>query len=388
MVGEVVAGKYRVDKLIGTGGMGTVWLGAHASLGTPVAIKFIRPAHAQQPDARKRFEIEAQAAAKLKSKHAVQVFDYGVTDAGIPYIVMEYLEGESLSDLLIRKGPLAPKEVASIIRQAARALEKAHNAGIVHRDLKPDNIFLATNVEEGGSEGSDYVVKLVDFGIAKIFMEPLTTEPSQNPMGGPTQDGAVIGTPNFMSPEQLTVGGAPGRLTDLWSLGACTFAAMLARIPFEGEVLGDIVLKVCAAPLPIPSRLNPDVPMGFDAWFAKACSRDPKKRFQTAKELADALDNVCGVARGRMATLDDEQVQFALKPASPEALAALEELEEQNRAAMSPKTALLAGLVLGVAAMIAVIGFLAWRDKQRSDLLPPPPPVLTFVNADGGAVNP
>ncbi|MEO7109497.1 MAG: serine/threonine-protein kinase [Polyangiaceae bacterium] len=388
MAGEVVAGKYRVDKLIGTGGMGTVWLGAHASLGTPVAIKFIRPAHASQPDARKRFEIEAQAAAKLKSKHAVQVFDYGVTDAGIPYIVMEYLEGESLSDLLIRKGPLAPKEVASIIRQAARALEKAHNAGIVHRDLKPDNIFLATNVEEGGSEGSDYVVKLVDFGIAKIFMEPLTTEPSQSPMGGPTQDGAVIGTPNFMSPEQLTIGGAPGRLTDLWSLGACTFAAMLARIPFEGEVLGDIVLKVCAAPLPVPSKLNPDVPMGFDAWFAKACSRDPKKRFQTAKELSDALDNVCGVTRGRMQTFDDDQVQFALKPATPEAIAALEELEEQNRAAMSPKTALLAGLVLGVAAMVAIIGFLAWRDKQRSDLLPPPPPVLTFVSADGGAINP
>src|SRR5450432_3677953 len=258
MVGEIVAGKYRVDKLIGTGGMGTVWLGAHQSLGTPVAIKFIRPAHASQPDARKRFEIEAQAAAKLKSKHAVQVFDYGVTDDGIPYIVMEYLEGQSLSDLLIGKGPLAPKEVASIIRQAARALEKAHNAGIVHRDLKPDNMFLATNVEDL-PEGDTYSVKLVDFGIAKIFMEPLTTE-SQSPMGGPTQDGAVIGTPNFMSPEQLTVGGAPGRLTDLWSLGACTFAAMLARIPFEGEVLGDIVLKVCAAPLPVPSKLNPLVP--------------------------------------------------------------------------------------------------------------------------------
>lgn len=384
MIGEIVAGKYRVDKLIGTGGMGTVWLGAHVSLSTPVAIKFIRPTHAQQQDARKRFEIEAQAAAKLKSRHAVQVFDYGLTDDGIPYIVMEYLEGESLSDLLIRKGPLPAKEVATIIRQAARALEKAHLAGIVHRDLKPDNIFLATNVDDI-PEGDSYIVKLVDFGIAKIFVEPLTTErTSPSPMGGPTQEGAVIGTPNFMSPEQLTIGGAPGRLTDLWSLGACTYAAMLARIPFEGEVLGDIVLKVCAAPLPVPSKLNPDIPMGFDAWFAKACARDPKKRFQSAKELSDALDKVCGIAGGRTASLTEDQIQYALKPASPEALAALEELEEEQANKMSPRTALLAGLVLGVAAMVGVIGFLAWQDKQRTDKLPPPPPTITFVNADGG----
>lgn len=388
MTGEVVAGKYEVDRLIGTGGMGTVWLGHHRSLGTPVAIKFIRPAHAAQDDARRRFEIEAHAAAKLKSRHAVQVYDYGVTDNGIPYIVMEYLEGESLSDLLIRKGPLPAKEVATIIRQAARALQKAHDAGIVHRDLKPDNIFLATNIDDL-PDGETYSVKLVDFGIAKIFVEPLTTERPAAPMGGPTQDGAVIGTPNFMSPEQLTVGGAPGRLTDLWSLGACTYAAMLARIPFEGEVLGDIVLKVCAAPLPVPSKLNPDVPMGFDNWFAKACSRDPKKRFQTAKELAEALDKVCGISMSaRQPSLNEDQVQYALKPATAEALAALEELEHEQRSGMSSRTALLAGLVLGVAAMVGVIGFLAWQDKLRTDHLPPPPPTITFVGPDGGPVSP
>ena len=116
-------------------------------------------------------------------------------------------------------------------------------------------------------------------------------------MGGPTREGTVIGTPNFMAPEQLAVGGAPGPLTDLWSLGACTFAAMTGRLPFEGDVLGDIVLKVCAAPIPAPSKVNPDVPPGFDAWFARACSRDPAKRFQSAEELAQALAGVCGLGR-------------------------------------------------------------------------------------------
>ncbi|MDB4995805.1 MAG: serine/threonine protein kinase [Myxococcaceae bacterium] len=376
MAGEVIGGKYRVDRLLGSGGMGTVWLGAHAALGTPVAIKFIRPSHAAHVDARKRFEIEARATAKLSTKHAVHVFDYGTTDEGIPYIVMEYLEGESLSEKLIREGPMNGLEVARMIRQAARALTKAHAAGIVHRDLKPDNIFLCSNVDDTGDELT-YIVKLVDFGIAKIFQEPLVSDRVAMPMGGPTMEGAVIGTPNFMSPEQLTLGGMPGALTDLWSLGACAFAAMTARIPFEGDVLGDIVLKVCASPLPVASHLNPDVPPGFDAWFARACSRDAKKRFQTPSELADALDRVCGVVRASSPSLVDdvESVQYRLKPATPEALAALEEMEEPQ--SMSSRTAMLAGIVLTVALAVCALGVMAYRDKLKSEeVAPPSPPAL------------
>lgn len=310
MAGELVAGQYRVESLIGTGGMGTVWSGHHETLGTRVAIKFIKPQHAQVAEVRRRFEIEARAAARLDSKHAVHVFDYGVTEAGAPYIVMERLDGESLSQALIRRGPLPAREVGTIFAQAASALGKAHDLGIVHRDIKPDNIFLATGVVSDADQAIvsrptrtrppdvelPYTVKLVDFGIAKMQGDP---KDGPSPMGGPTRDGAVIGTPNFMSPEQLTVGGAPGPLTDLWSLGACVFAALTARIPFEGEVLGDIVLKVCAAPLPVPSQLNPDVPPGFDAWFARACHHDPAKRFQSAKELAETLSSVCGNANPR-----------------------------------------------------------------------------------------
>jgi serine/threonine-protein kinase len=361
--GSLVAGKYRVLRLIGSGGMGTVWEGVHEALGTRVAIKFIKPSHASAADARKRFEIEARAAAKLQSKNAVQVYDYGVNDSGLPYIVMEFLEGESLSDMLIRRGPLPSNEVAVVIGQAAKALGKAHKAGIVHRDLKPDNIFLAATDGETMNGGVPYTVKIVDFGIAKMFDPTLSGDGKAAPMGGPTQEGAVIGTPNFMAPEQLTVGGAPTPLTDLWSLGACAFAAMIARIPFEGEVLGDIVLKVCAAPIPVPSKLNPNVPAGFDAWFARACNRDATKRFQSAEELAETLANVCGTGRVRTATMGEDKVQYQLKPSTPDLAALAEEIEVPK--SMSPKTALMAGLVLGVTMMVGILGAIAWRDKQR-----------------------
>jgi serine/threonine-protein kinase len=196
------------------------------------------------------------------------------------------------------------------------------------------------------------------------MFDPTPTEGQKAaPMGGPTQEGAVIGTPNFMAPEQLTVGGAPTPLTDLWSLGACAFAAMIARIPFEGEVLGDIVLKVCAAPLPVPSKLNPNVPAGFDAWFARACNRDATKRFQSAEELSETLANVCGTGRVRTATMNEDQVHYQLKPSTPDLAALAEEIEVPK--SMSPKTALMAGLVLGVTMMVGVLGAIAWRDKQR-----------------------
>jgi serine/threonine protein kinase len=367
LAGSIIGGKYRALRIIGSGGMGTVWEGTHVALGTRVAIKFIKPRFSDQAEARARFEIEARAAAKLNSKHAVHVFDYGVSPEGLPYIVMEFLEGESLSDAIIGRGPLAAVEVAQIIAQASRALSKAHTAGIVHRDLKPDNIFLAHTDE--AIEGLPYVVKLVDFGIAKMFEEEPEDGSGSSRMGGPTREGTVIGTPNFMAPEQLTVGGAPGPLTDLWSVGACTFAAMTGRLPFEGDVLGDIVLKVCASPMPAPSKINPNVPHGFDAWFARACSRDPSRRFQTADELAQALAGVCGLGRIRMATLDEDQIQYVMRPKLDS------EVSESipPPPAMSPRTALLAGLVLGIAMMVGILGFVAWHERTASSAPSPAP---------------
>ena len=369
LTGSIIADTYRVLELIGSGGMGTVWEGVHMTLGTRVAIKFIKPQYAEQSEARARFEIEARAAARLDTRHAVRVYDYGVSGGGLPYIVMEFLEGESLSEAVVARGPLPAAEVARIIGQAARALSKAHAAGVVHRDLKPDNIFLARSDEP--VDGLHYVVKLVDFGIAKI-LESAPNDPASatlsTPLGGPTREGTVIGTPNFMAPEQLTVGGAPGPLTDLWSLGACTFAALTGRLAFEGDVLGDIVLRVCASPLPVPSKVNPDVPVGFDAWFARACSRDPRRRFQTADELAQALAGVCGIGRLRMATFDEDQPKYLVGRAAN----ADEADETPMPTGMSAKSALMAGVVLGIAMMVGVLGFLAWRDQSRAGVNGPP----------------
>ena len=162
---------------------------------------------------------------------------------------------------------------------------------------------------------------------------------------------------------------------------------MIARIPFEGEVLGDIVLKVCAAPIPVPSKLNPNVPAGFDAWFARACHRDPTKRFQSAEELAEALANVCGTGRVRVATMREDQVQYQLKPSTPDLAALAEEIEVPR--SMSPRTALMAGLVLGITMMVGILGAFAWRNRQADDQpipsattsvsAPPPPPSISMA---------
>jgi serine/threonine protein kinase len=370
--GRTVAGKYLVGPLVGSGGMGTVWLGQHLQLGTRVAIKFIRPQFAERADARRRFEIEARAAASVDSKHAVKVYDYGVTDFGLPYIVMEYLEGESLSEALIRRGPFPADEAAKVIAQAAKALSKAHAANIVHRDLKPDNIFLASNVEPGETvDGLPYLVKLVDFGIAKML--DVDREGAKG-LKGPTQEGSVIGTPNFMSPEQLTVGGQPNPLTDIWSLGACAYAAFTARIPFEGEVLGDIVLKVCVEPLPNPSKWNASLPPGVDAWFHRACHREPAKRFQSVEELSEQLYKVVGLGKVKVTTHEEDRVQYKLNAASPEALAELENLPSGG---MNAKTALLAGIVVGISLMVGLVAFLAWRETQLEEANPPPAPTVS-----------
>jgi serine/threonine-protein kinase len=373
----VLAGKYRVVRFIGSGGMGTVWEGVHVASGARVAIKCIKPQFAEQPEARARFEIEAKAAAKLRTSHAVQVYDYGVSESGLAFIVMEYLEGHSLSDAIIERGRLPPREVAQIIGQAARALGKAHAAGIVHRDLKPDNIFLAR--ANPPVEGLPYVVKLVDFGIAKILEEPSPgagAAPRGVSMGGPTREGTVIGTPNFMAPEQLVAGGAPGPRTDLWSLGACTFAALTGRLAFEGDVIGDIVLKVCAAPLPIPSKVFAGVPSGFDAWFARACSRDPLRRFQSADELAQALAGLCGLTGLRTATLDEDQLQYVLRGPAGQRTSIF---SLPPPSSMSARSALMAGLVLGVAIMVGVVGLLVWQMRGA--------PEGVRIGADGGPVS-
>ncbi|HYQ40746.1 MAG TPA: protein kinase [Polyangiaceae bacterium] len=284
----VVAGKYRLTRLLGRGGMGAVWEGTHSSLGTRVAVKFIDAEYAGSPEARSRFENEARAAARLRSKHVVEVYDHGVSDDGCPFIVMEFLQGEPLDKRLDRLGRLPPKETAQIVLQICRALAKAHAANIVHRDLKPENVFLVWDDEERTD-----VVKVVDFGIAKFNDTSLSSSSA-------TRTGSVLGTPHYMSPEQARGLRSVDSRSDLWSVAVIAYRCIVGALPFEGEAVGDLLVKLCTAPIPVPSEIAPDVPPSFDAWLHKGLTREPAQRFQTAAQLSESLAAVCGlVLRGQ-----------------------------------------------------------------------------------------
>jgi serine/threonine-protein kinase len=272
--------------------MGTVWEGVHDTLGTRVAVKIIEIEHVQSPESLRRFENEAHAAARLQSKYVVEVYDHGVMPDGRAFIVMQYLQGEPLDRRLERLGRLSPRETARIILQICRALSKAHAVGIVHRDLKPENIFLVWDEEDGAD-----VVKIVDFGIAK-FTEPTGEVPG-------TYTGSLLGTPFYMSPEQARGLRTVDHRSDLWAVGVITFRCMTGRLPFEGESVGDVLVKLCTGPIPAPSEFVPDLPAEFDAWMARVLTRDLQARFSSAAELGEALGAVCGVpVRPRYSTGD------------------------------------------------------------------------------------
>jgi serine/threonine-protein kinase len=277
--GKVLAGRYRLEHQLGEGGFGTIWRAEQLVLGATVAIKLIDLAIARQAGALERFLREAQAAATLRSPHVVQVLDYGV-DGDQPFIAMELLEGETLAQRLHRLGRLAPSEALRIVTHIARAMTRAHECNIVHRDLKPDNVFLVRNEDEE-------VTKVLDFGVAKIKNPDWMDESTQ------TRTGSLIGTPHYMSPEQVQGNKAVDYRSDLWSLGVIAFEMFTGQRPFVGNALGDLVLQICVREMPVPSRLAP-VPAGFDEWFAKAAERDPDRRFQSARDLAAALREVVG----------------------------------------------------------------------------------------------
>jgi serine/threonine-protein kinase len=283
----LVAGKYEVVGLIGRGGMGSVYEGRHTSLGTRVAIKFVDPEYADSQEACARFITEARAAATIQSRHAIQIYDHGVSGDGRPYIVMELLVGEPLDRRLDRVGRLPLGETARILVQVCRALQRAHDAGIIHRDLKPENIFLVR-----GPDDDEEIAKVLDFGIAK-FKAP----PGGSGMTSSTKTGAVLGTPYYMSPEQARGLRNIDHRTDLWSLGIIAYKCVAGALPFDGESVGDLLVKICTAPPPVPSAAVPGLPHAFDNWFARALERDPERRFSSAIELADTLALAAGLSR-------------------------------------------------------------------------------------------
>ncbi len=274
--GAIVAGKYRLEALIGEGGMGSVWAAVHTGLGQPVAIKFVSKEFVRSSEALRRFDAEAKAAAQLRSRHVVQVFDNGTLEDGTPYIAMELLRGENLYSRVHRAGPVPLAETVDILSQCCKALGRAHAAGIVHRDIKPDNVFLAQSADDEAG-----LVKVLDFGIAKFAAGP-------NDQSA-TRTGAVLGTPLYMSPEQARGLKTIDHRTDLYSLGLVGYTLLTGNLAFSSESFGDLLLQICTAPLPSLCANAPWLPPGMEAWFQRACARDPKDRYGSAQELADAL---------------------------------------------------------------------------------------------------
>jgi serine/threonine-protein kinase len=280
--GRVIGGRYRLERPLAQGGMGAVWVAQHMQLDTAVAVKFMDAEYAASPEARARFEREAKASAQIKHPNAVQVYDYGL-EGETPYIAMELLEGEDLDKRLQRVGRLSLSATACILTDACKALRRAHEMGLIHRDLKPANLFLIRH-------GDEEITKLLDFGIAKSITPQIS--------GKVTKTGSLVGSPFYMSPEQVRGGKQLDPRSDIWSLGVIAFECITGGLPFPGDEIGDVLVAICSDPIPVPSRGAPRLTPEVDRFFARALVRELDQRFQSAREFAEAITALARAVEG------------------------------------------------------------------------------------------
>ena len=278
--GQVLDGKYVIQRRIAVGGMSTVYLGTNQRIGKDVAVKVLSRAMASADDVVERFEREARVVSRIRSPFVADVYDFGTLESGERFMVMEYLEGESLASMLERDKTIPVKLLALIASQILEGLAAAHRAGIVHRDLKPDNVIVT-------KRGRDIVVKLVDFGISKVMDGAVS---SSIPPVRATQAGAVLGTPLYMSPEQARgTTSIIDQRTDLYSLGVMLYEAIAGEPPLTGDNVNDLLFRVALDdPMPLRKKVR-GVDPGFAAIVTKAMEKDVKDRYQTAEEMLDAV---------------------------------------------------------------------------------------------------
>jgi eukaryotic-like serine/threonine-protein kinase len=273
--GQLLAGKYRVERVLGVGGMGIVVAALHIQLDERVALKFLLPEALGNGEAVARFAREARAAVKIKSEHVARVSDVGTLDDGAPYMVMEYLDGVDLCAWLTQRGALPIEQAVEFVLQACEAIAEAHTLGIVHRDLKPANLFIIQRPDGA------LAVKVLDFGISRTM--------DLGPSGGMTKTCAVMGSPLYMSPEQMQSSKDADARSDIWALGVVLYELISGRPPFQGEALPEVVFRVMSAP-PNPLRVAcPGVPPGLEAVVLKCLEKDPKQRYQDIGALALTL---------------------------------------------------------------------------------------------------
>lgn len=312
LIGQVLAGKYRIDDKIDEGGMGCVYRATHVLMEKVIAVKVLHPALAADDKIVQRFTREAKAASRISHPHAINVTDFGESENGIVYLVMEYLRGRTLKDVVRADGPMPLARTVEIVRQVAGALEAAHNEGVVHRDLKSDNIML----EE--ATGGDWA-KVLDFGIAKIQQTERSIHETDP---GLTAPNLIIGTPQYMSPEQCSQASAIDARSDVYSFGVIVYELLAGHVPFTGDSPTAIMMKHIQEPPPSILEERADLPAEVGRVIARALAKKPEDRFQSAGELSAALASAAegaqlGAVAAGAAVLDTERIGSPTSPNEP-----------------------------------------------------------------------
>jgi serine/threonine-protein kinase len=371
-LGGVISGKYRLDRILGAGGMGVVVAATQLELDRAVALKFLLPEAAKDPDVVARFSREARAAARIQGEHVARVLDVGALEGGQPYLVMEYLEGVDLSHRMAEARRLPLEEIAGYVLEACEALAEAHAAGIVHRDLKPANLFLALRPDR------TRIVKLLDFGISKA---PVGAG------GGVTSTQAIMGSPVYMSPEQLVSARQTDARADIWSLGVVLYEALAGSPPFEAETMPQIVTRILHTPAPRISSVRPDLPPQFDAVVGRCLEKDPAARFPDVAQLAAALapfapDGARSVERVSRVLGHAQIARSAPPPPMPPLARPGAEawggthmtLPRKSRAPWVVAAVVALGIVVGASALVV-------RRVRRIELLPPPASIVASMTS-------
>ena len=398
-IGDKHIGQYKILRTLGAGGMGTVYLGEHVLLGRRAAIKTLLSALSNHRELVDRFFNEARAISSISDPGVVSVFDFGYHVDGTAYIVMEFLEGESLADRLDRIDRLRLVDALRLARQLSSSLAAAHERGIVHRDLKPGNVFLVRDPEVTGGERT----KILDFGICKLDDPDGTTT---------TQTGAMLGTPVYMSPEQCRGAGAVDHRSDIYALGCVLFHMTTGRPPFDVEGVGDYIAAHLKEPPPIPSSIVPELPPAVDALLLQCLAKDPELRLSSMSEVQEAIDHVLaklsdsGAAAqavpkpmtplgagfqssfdvnfaGRLGTLDQSPSPRS-HPWFVNSLLPVSVSDEydvpRRRSSWGKRFALLTALLVGVAG--GLVGTSYWLDREAAVLDVAPPHAPTAVAAE------